>query len=479
MKKSFTEVIIIGAGPAGLTAAYELAKRQTRSVILEKDRVVGGISRTVKYKGYRFDMGGHRFFTKVDRAMDMWREVLGGDFLRRPRLSRIYYKKKFFSYPIKPFDVLNKLGLWETFLAGCSFLYAKLNKRPREESFEDYIINNFGERLYRTFFKSYTEKVWGIPCTEIRAEWAAQRIKGLSFGGLVRAALFGNRGNKIKTLIEEFYYPRFGPGMMWERTKKLVEDSGYGKVRFAIEVVSVLRADKKITGVRIRNEEGEEEIIECNALVSSMPISELLFLLDPPVSSELREAAQGLHYRDFILVALILNHRDMFSDNWIYVHDPGVSMGRIENFKNWSPEMVSNPNTTCLGLEYYCFKNDHVWNMSDKELIRLGAEELEKIGLAKKRDVLDGAVARMEKTYPVYDSSYERVMPTVREEIKKFKNLYPVGRNGMHKYNNQDHAMLTAMLSVENIFGARHDIWNVNVERVYHEEIEKGDGENQ
>ena len=465
-------VIIIGAGPAGLTAAYELAKRKTNSVILEKDTTVGGIARTAQYKGYRFDIGGHRFFTKVDRVMDMWKEVLGTDFLRRPRLSHIYYKKKFFSYPIKPFDVVKKLGVYETALAGFSFLNARLNPRSREESFEDYIVNNFGERLYRTFFKSYTEKVWGIPCTEIRAEWAAQRIKGLSFTSLVRAALFGNRGNKIKTLIEEFHYPRFGPGMMWEKTKDIVEQSGYGKVRFGIQGEAILHDGKKITGVRIKNEKGQEEILQGSALVSSMPIGELLLRLDPLPSLEVQEATQGLHYRDFITVALMVNREHMFSDNWIYVHEPGVQVGRIQNFKNWSPEMVGDSKKTCLGLEYFCFTSDPIWSMKDEDLVRLGAEELEKIGLAKKEEVLDGAVVRMEKTYPVYDAPYERAMPVIKEAVGKFSNLYPVGRNGMHKYNNQDHAMYTAMLSVENMFGAKHDIWDVNVERVYHEEKE-------
>lgn len=465
-------VIIIGAGPAGLTAAYELAKRKTHSIILEKDMTVGGISRTARYKGYRFDIGGHRFFTKVDRVMDMWKEVLGTDFLRRPRMSHVYYNKKFFSYPIKPFDVVKKLGVYETALAGFSFLNARLNPRVKEDSFEDYIINNFGERLYRTFFKSYTEKVWGIPCTEIRAEWAAQRIKGLSLTSIARAAVFGNRGNKIKTLIEEFHYPRFGPGMMWEKTKDIVEQSGYGKVRFGIWVEAILHDGMKITGVRVINEKGKKETIRGSALVSSMPIGELLQSMEPAVSLEAKEAADGLHYRDFITVALIVNRERMFPDNWIYIHEPGVQVGRIQNFKNWSPEMVEDPKKTCLGLEYFCFTSDPIWSMKDEDLVRLGAEELEKIGLAKKEEVLDGTVVRMEKTYPVYDMSYERAMPVIKEAVGKFSNLYPVGRNGMHKYNNQDHAMYTAMLSVENMFGAKHNIWDVNVERVYHEERE-------
>lgn len=466
-------VIIIGAGPAGLTAAYELAKRKTRSVILEKDTMVGGIARTAEYRGYRFDIGGHRFFTKVDRVMAMWREVLGTDFLRRPRLSRIYFRKKFFSYPVKPFDALSKLGARETVLAGFSFLNARMRPRLREESFEDYIINNFGERLYRTFFKSYTEKVWGIPCTEIRAEWAAQRIKGLSLTSLVKTAFLGNRGNKIKTLIDEFYYPRFGPGMMWEKTKERVEESGYGKVRFGVLVRAILHDGKKITGVRIVNEKGGEEIIQGSALVSSMPLGELLQLMVPAMPQKVQDAASDLHYRDFITVALVVNKEHVFPDNWIYIQDDGFQVGRIQNFKNWSPEMVGDPKKTCLGLEYFCFKTDPLWSMKDADLIKLGAEELERLGFAKKEEVLDGAVVRMEKTYPVYDAAYEAAMPALKKAVGQFGNLYPVGRNGMHKYNNQDHAMYTAMLSVENMFGAKHDIWDVNVERAYHEEKEE------
>ncbi len=465
-------VIIIGAGPAGLTAAYELAKRKTHFLVIEKDNTVGGIARTVEYNGYHFDIGGHRFFTKVERVMDMWREVLGNDFLKRPRISHIYYNRKFFHYPIKPLDVVKKLGPVEVALAGMSYMKSKLIKRPKEVSFEDYIINNFGERLYKTFFKSYTEKVWGIPCTEIRAEWAAQRIKGLSLTSLMRSALFGNHGNKIKTLIEEFYYPRKGPGMMWQKTKELIDSSGFSKVLFQTNPVAIIHDGSHITKIEIENVDGERKIIEAQSLISSMPIGELLSLLKPAVEKRVLDAAHSLHYRDFIAVALIIDRKDVFPDNWIYIHEPGVQVGRIQNFKNWSPEMVSDPGKTCLGMEYFCFTTDPIWNMPDKDLIALATKELETIGLVKKEEVLDGAVVRMEKTYPVYDEAYEKAMPIIREVISKFLNLYPVGRNGMHKYNNQDHAMLTAMLSVENMFGAKHDIWEVNTERTYHEEKE-------
>lgn len=469
-------VIIIGAGPAGLTAAYELAKRQTPSIIIEKDAVVGGIARTVEYKGYRFDIGGHRFFTKVPRVMEIWKDVLGEDFLKRPRLSHIYYKKKFFSYPIKPFDVLKKLGLWETGLCALSFLYSQVRKRPREDSFEDYIINHFGKRLYETFFKSYTEKVWGIPCTEIKAEWAAQRIKDLSFTSLIRTALLGNRGNKIKTLIEEFYYPRLGPGMMWQKTKELIDRSGCGKVFFNTVPTEIFHDGSEITAVKIRDDYGKEETIEVRALVSSMPISELFPIFSPKPDERVLEACRMLHYRDFITVALIVAQKDMFPDNWIYIHESQVRVGRIQNFKNWSPEMVPDSGKTCLGLEYFCFKIDPIWNMPDEKIIEIAKRELVFIGLAKEEEILDGKVIRMEKTYPVYDDSYEKAMPVIKDAASRFRNLYPVGRNGMHRYNNQDHAMYTAMLATENILdGAGHDLWSVNVDRVYHEEIKKYD----
>ncbi len=469
-------VVIIGAGPAGLTASFQLSKRKIPSLVIEKDSTVGGIARTVEYKGYRFDIGGHRFFTKVPEVMAMWKEVLGEDFLKRPRLSHIYYNKKFFHYPIKPFDVLKKLGPVETGLAGLSFINSKIFKRPQENSFEDYIINNFGERLYKTFFKSYTEKVWGIPCTEIKAEWAAQRIKDLSFTSLVKTAFFGNRGNKIKTLIEEFYYPRFGPGMMWQKTKDLVEQSGYGKTLFDTVPVEIKHAGGKIISVRVRSKNGEMRTVELEAVISSMPLAEIFTLFSPRLETAAVQAAASLNYRDFITVALIVDRKDMFPDNWIYIHEPGVMVGRIQNFKNWSPDMVADSSKTCLGLEYFCFKTDPIWSMPDKDIVGLAGQELVKIGLAKKEEIVDGKVVRMEKTYPVYDDAYEKAMPAIKQTLARFSNFYAVGRNGMHKYNNQDHAMYTAMLAVENILdGKNHDLWKVNVERAYHEEAKADD----
>lgn len=465
-------VFIIGAGPAGLTAAYELAKAGRRSIIVEKDTVVGGISRTIKYKGYHFDIGGHRFFTKVDRVNRMWDEILGDDFIKRPRLSHVYYNRKFFHYPIKPVDVLFKLGLWESFLAGLSYVKAKVFKRKSEESFEDYIVNNFGWRLYNTFFKSYTEKVWGIPCTEIKASWAAQRIKGLSVTSLIKTALFGNKGNEIKSLIEEFKYPKYGPGMMWEKTLEKTLATGLCEIYFRSHATRLRQKDGVVYEAVVSTPEGEKTFA-VSAVISSMPIAGLFDLIEPKLPSAAVDAAHALNFRDFITVALVLKRTDLFPDTWIYIHEPKVDVGRIQNFNNWSPYMTPDNGTTCIGMEYFCFNTDPIWHKSDQALIEQAAHELDAIGLASKEDVIDGAVARVEKTYPVYDDAYAAAMPAVHEGFAQLKNVYPVGRNGMHRYNNQDHAMLTAMLAVENIGGANHNLWEVNVERVYHEEVKQ------
>lgn len=464
-------VIIIGAGPAGLTAAHELTAQGVPVVLIEKTERVGGIARTDVYKGYRFDIGGHRFFTRVPWVMDFWKKIMDDDFLRRPRESRIFYRGQFYSYPIKPFEVLHKLGFKEAALAIISFAWSQIFKRPQEENFEDYIINHYGERLYHHFFKSYTEKVWGMPCTEIRAEWAAQRIKGMSMWDMFKAAVLPQR-NKFTSLIDQFYYPRLGPGQMWEKVLAKVEATGLAKIYFNSEPIKLQQADGKINSVEIKTLDGMINL-NCRAVISSMPLKELLNIFDPALAESKRAAANKLHYRDFLTIALIIKQPHMFTDNWIYIHDPSVRVGRIQNFKNWSPEMVPDENMSCLGLEYFVFETDDLWKMADADLVKLGAEELARIGLAHREDIVDGTVVRMPKAYPVYDRDYEEAMPVIRAALADFKNLYPIGRNGMHKYNNQDHAMWTAKLSVENIFGAQHDVWEVNVERVYHEEVEK------
>ena len=466
-------VVIIGGGPAGLTAAYQLSKSKVPSTVLEKDSVVGGISRTAEYKGFLFDIGGHRFFTKVKAVNEMWQEVLADDFITRRRLSRIYHNKKFFYYPLRPANALIGLGLWNSVLILFSYVKAQLTRGGEENTFDQWVTNRFGKRLYETFFKTYTEKVWGIPCTEITAEWAAQRIKGLSLLSAVRNAIVPTRPKDkqavVKTLIDSFEYPRRGPGMMWERVEELVNEEG-GRVQRDAEVVRLNRGDGRIESVEIVSG-GKTSTVSGTHFISSMPIRELIQKLSPAAPDDVVEAANSLNYRDFLTVALIINQPESFEDNWIYIHDPDVKVGRIQNFKNWSPEMVPDPGKTCLGLEYFCFEGDGLWTMPDDELVALGTDEVDRLGLVRAADVEDGTVVRMPKAYPVYDSAYQESLRTVRRFLEAYPNMQLVGRNGMHRYNNQDHAMVTAMLAVDNIMGANYDLWNVNEDQEYHEEV--------
>ncbi|MDT7541864.1 MAG: hypothetical protein QOE33_1768 [Acidobacteriota bacterium] len=466
-------VVIIGGGPAGLTAAYELCKAKVASVVLEKDTLTGGLSRTVSHKGYHFDIGGHRFFTKVKAVDDLWREVLpDGDFLRRKRLSRIYYNNKFLHYPLRFSSALFHIGIANGLLILLSYLRAQIFPEKQVKTFEQWVVNRFGRRFYQLFFKTYTEKVWGIPCEEITADWAAQRIKDLSLAATIKNLFFKQRANDkgtiIKSLIEEFDYPRRGPGMMWEKMSSLIVERG-GMVRRKTEVQSIEWSDGKVDRLVI-DCNGERETLAGSHFISSMPIRELVQSLDPPAPPEVRRAASKLNYRDFITVVLIINRRDIFPDNWLYIHDPDVKMGRIQNFKNWSPQMVADPEKTCLGLEYFCFEGDQLWTMSDAELIELGKTEIEKVCLVQASEVEEGVVVRVPKAYPVYDHTYKEALSVIRSFLNELENLQLVGRNGMHKYNNQDHSMLTAMLAVKNILGASHDLWAVNTEEEHLEE---------
>jgi protoporphyrinogen oxidase len=461
--------VIIGGGPAGLTAAYELTKLGRKATVLERRDIPGGLARTENYKGFHFDMGGHRFFTKSEEVERFWKEALPDDFLLRPRLSRIYYRKKFFYYPLKAWDALAGLGPLEAVRIMLSYVRWRLLPHRREDTFEEWVTNRFGKRLFETFFKTYTEKVWGIPCSELKAEWAAQRIKDLSLK-TVLVSLFVKPGKTVKTLIEEFHYPRFGPGMMWSAVAERIERGG-GEVRFGTDVLRILRRDRAVLGVRIARG-GREETVRGTDFISSMPVTELVRRLDPPAPAAVLEAARKLKYRDFLTVCLIVDRPELFPDNWIYVHEPDVRVARIQNFKNWSPDMVPDPGKTSLGLEYFCNEGDPLWTMSDAELIELGRREIDRIGLARYADVEDGCVFRVPKSYPVYDSDYGEHLAVVREFVDGLTNCHTVGRNGLHRYNNQDHSMLTGMYAVRNmLFGEKNDLWSVNADLEYHEEV--------
>jgi protoporphyrinogen oxidase len=481
---TYPTVTIIGAGPAGLTAGYLLSKAGVPVTVLEADPTyVGGISRTVEYKGYCFDIGGHRFFSKAKAVEDLWREILPDDFLDRPRSSRIYYRGHFYSYPLKAFDALSKLGVLESALCMASYGKARLRPTASPTNLEDWVTNQFGSRLFRTFFKTYTEKVWGMDCKEISADWAAQRIKGLSLGTAVINALGLTRKPKdrskvVKTLIDSFRYPRKGPGMMWDAAAaKMKAQGGVLKMGERVEGLRYDEATKKWT-VSHRGEAGVVREVVSDHVICSAPMRELMQSLTPSPAPAALEAANGLRYRDFLIVALILKDQELFSDNWIYIHDPGVNVGRIQNFKSWSPELVPVAGTACYGMEYFCFEKDGTWSMKDEDLVAMAKREIETLGLAKGGDVLDACVVRQKKAYPVYDDAYAANVMAVREELAaRFPNLHLVGRNGMHMYNNQDHAMMTAMLVAENIITgeARHDPWRVNQDAEYHEAGSAGD----
>ncbi len=476
------DVAIVGAGPAGLTAAYLLTKAGLSVTIVEKDpHYVGGISRTVEHEGYRFDIGGHRFFSKSAAVVDLWNEILPDDFIQRPRMSRIYYEGKFYSYPLRAFEALWNLGIWRSTLCMASFAKAKLFPRRTVRSFEDWTTNQFGHLLYSIFFKTYTEKVWGMPCDEMSADWAAQRIKGLSLWGAVVDGLkrsLGlnkrpNDGQAVKTLLETFRYPRLGPGMMWDAARdRIAERGGTILMGHALKQLS----DDGQGGWRMTATGPDgDRVIAARHVISSAPMRELAARLHPLPATTVQ--ANELKYRDFLTVALKIRSDDLFPDNWIYIHDSKVKVGRIQNFRSWSPEMVPDEGVACVGLEYFCFEGDGLWSMADDELVALATREMDLLGLVTPDKVIGGAVVRQEKAYPVYDEDYAANVAAMRAELEgKSPPLHLVGRNGMHRYNNQDPAMMTAMLTAENILAGEriYDTWCVNEDAEYHEAGDEG-----
>jgi len=466
------ETLVVGAGPAGLTAAHELNRLGVPSTVIEADRVVGGISRTVNHRGYRFDIGGHRFFSKNPLINAMWQEILGEQFLLRPRLSRIHYDGHFYDYPMKISNTLRGLGITEAARIGLSYVRTRLAPDLPEVTFEQWVSNRFGWRLYEIFFKTYTEKVWGMPCNEISAQWAAQRIKNLSLAEILRNT-FNRRGRckkgqVITSLIEQFRYPRFGPGMMWEHFASSLREHQVETV-FDQRVNTVRHHNGRVECIGTQSSTGERQTWVADHFVSSMPLRELIHALEPAPPQEVLQAANALRYRDFITVLLIVNRAQTFPDNWVYIHSPEIRMGLIQNYKNWSPDMVPDPSKTSLGLEYFVSEHEAMWSWPDQQLIDLGVQECTRLGFIEPHEIQDSTVVRVKKAYPIYDHEREDNVAILQNYLYGLDNLQTIGRNGQHQYNNMDHSMLTGLHAAQNIVGAQEDVWTVNVDCAYHE----------
>jgi protoporphyrinogen oxidase len=469
-------VAIVGAGPAGLTAAYILSKNNIKVTLFEAHpNLVGGISRTEAYKNYLFDIGGHRFFSKSEEITNLWEEIMDGDFLLRPRKSSIYYKNKFYSYPLKAFEALKNLGVVEATRCVWSYVLIRLKPIKTPRSFEDWVSNQFGKRLYNIFFKTYTEKVWGISCKDISADWAAQRIKGLSLSSAILNALFPKKnkgkGAIIKTLIDAFKYPSQGPGMLWTICLNKCKALGAH-----IHFNTIINEYKKIDASNWQLSSAEKTFDGFSHVINTGPLQYLPKQLIGASQNSIT-AANELQYRDFLTVVLIVKDQELFNDNWIYIHDDTVQVGRIQNFKSWSPDMVPNKETTALGLEYFCFEGDGLWNSHNQTLIELASKEIVQLGLCPAKNILDGHVVRQEKAYPVYNETYKQAVQVIKEELTKFDGLQIAGRNGMHKYNNQDHSMMTAWLAAKNIMEGKinYNLWQVNEDADYHEEVNENE----
>jgi len=462
-------IAVLGGGPAGLTAAHVLAQRGVKGTVFEADGVVGGIAKTVEFNGYRFDLGGHRFFTKLKPVERLWEEMLGEEFLTRRRLSRIYYRGDYFQYPLEARNVVSQLGLGESLRCAASYFAACLRRRRPAETFEDWVTARFGRRLYERFFKTYTEKVWGIPGSEVRAEWAAQRIKDFSFWHALTAILHLRR-KTATTLIEEFRYPRLGPGQMWEAFRTRVEEGGV-PVRLNHRCISLFHSEGRVDRIAVRTNDADSEYA-VDGVLSSIPLSELVLSLEPRAPAEVAAAARRLRYRDLCLVALILDEEQPFPDNWVYIHDPGTRAGRVQNFGAWSASLVV-PGTTCLGVEYFCFRGDEIWELPHEQAVALATDELARIGLVDPSRVVDGVKIRVPKAYPMYAQGFLDDVAVIRSYLDTFENLKTFGRNGLHRYNNQDHSMWTAILATLNLTaGTDYDVWSVNTEAEY---LEEGD----
>jgi protoporphyrinogen oxidase len=468
-------IAILGAGPAGLTAAHMTGRAGRHATVLEAEGTVGGIAKTIEFDGYRFDLGGHRFYTKLKPVEDLWAEALGDEFLRCKRLSRIYYRGRFFNYPLRAEDVFRRLGLVESMRCAFSYLWARLRFRGSEpRTFEEWVISRFGRRIYDNFFATYTLKVWGVPGSEIQAEWAAQRIQDFSLLGALLGILRLNH-RRPPTLIEEFQYPRLGPGQMWEAFRRRAETQGI-EVLLQRRCVTVRHEGGQVTSV-VSESEGRESEHGAEAVVSTIPLPDLIQALDPAPPQPVLDAAERLRFRNLCLVALMLEGEVAFPDNWIYLHDPATRAGRVQNFGAWSKSMV-RPGTACLGVEYFCFPEDEIWHLSDTDAIELAASELASIGLIDRARVLNGVKVRVPKAYPIYDEGYREAVAEIRGYLEHFSNLQTCGRNGLHRYNNQDHSMWTAALATMNLLdGASRDVWSVNTRGEYLERAGEIEGE--
>ncbi|MCB0395258.1 MAG: NAD(P)/FAD-dependent oxidoreductase [Flavobacteriales bacterium] len=467
---------IIGAGPAGLGTAWELVKNgETNLIIIDRNEVVGGLARTEIRDGARFDVGPHRFFTKNEEVNALWKEVLGSDFIPVDRLTRIYYKGKFFNYPIKAQDVLLKLGPLESFQAMVSYGLARIKPKKKANTFEEWISQMFGTKLYKTFFKTYTEKVWGIPCSEIGAEWAAQRIKGLNFVQVVKNALAGSGKGKPKTLVDQFDYPVEGAGQMYEKMAERVVEKG-GKILMNTTVKKFVMENGALTGVVVTDQSGQEATIKARHFFNSAPITHFFHLLNPAPPAELNDAANALYYREHITVNFLITGENLFPDQWIYVHAPEVKAARIANYNNFSDRMTSKRSETAVSVEYFVFKSDDLWKMSDEALVKLAGREMEMIGLCKEKDIINGWVVRETESYPTYYLGYEEPYNALRDYLDAIHNLSPIGRGGLYKYNNQDHSTYSGLLAARNYLklpGSPYNLWNINIDAEYHESAER------